>query len=162
METSVNPTISPLAEGYQLQQSQSFNQELDELFTFFEDPNNLERITPPRLQFSVNDYTPKPVQEGTVIEYRLTLRGIPIRWTSEIVDYVPNEHFTDRMIRGPYKKWEHIHTFERIQGRTVVGDQVHYEMPYGWFGEIAHRLFVRSDLEHIFKYRAETLSQIFQ
>jgi ligand-binding SRPBCC domain-containing protein len=161
METNVNPTISPLGEGYQLQQSQTFDRDVESMFDFFEDPENLERITPPRLQFSVKGYDPKPVQEGTIIEYNLKLHGIPIRWTSEIVDYEPNHHFTDRMLQGPYRKWEHIHTFERIQGQTVVGDQVHYEIPYGWFGEIAHRLFVKSDLEHIFEYRAETLSEIF-
>jgi ligand-binding SRPBCC domain-containing protein len=65
------------------------------------------------------------------------------------------------MIRGPYRKWEHVHTFETIRGRTVVGDQVYYELPLGWIGELAHGLFVKSDLKDIFKYRAKKLAEIF-
>lgn len=158
---SSGPTIDRLGAGYQLYQSQPFNQSREELFDFFRDPENLEEITPNRLNFQILNADPLPVREGTVIEYRLRLRGIPLSWTTEITTFEPNEYFQDTMIDGPYEKWEHIHTFERVNGRTVMGDQVHYEMPYGWLGTMAHEWIVRKDLKHIFSYRARTLRERF-
>lgn len=158
---STGPTIETLGEGYQLYQSQPFAQSAEELFDFFRDPENLEEITPNRLNFRILDADPLPVREGTVIEYRLRLRGIPLSWTTEITAFEPNEYFQDTMLDGPYAKWEHIHTFERVNGRTVMGDQVHYEMPFGWLGEMVHELTVRKDLKHIFRHRARTLRNRF-
>lgn len=159
---STGPTIDSLGEGYQLYQSQSFARPVEELFDFFRDPGNLEEITPDRLNFRILDANPLPMQEGTVIEYRLGLRGIPLSWTTEITAFEPHEYFRDTMISGPYAKWEHIHTFERVNGRTVVGDQVHYELPFGWLGELAHGTFVRKDLEKIFSHRARVLRERFE
>lgn len=155
------PSIQRMGEGYQLSQSQTFRQSVDELFSFFLDPENLETITPDRLNFEVRDADPVPPSEGTVIHYKLRLRGIPLRWTSEISDFESERYFTDTMIEGPYHRWEHIHTFETIDGQTVMGDQVYYELPYGWLGRVAHGLFVKRDLKHIFRHRAEVLRERF-
>lgn len=155
------PNLHPLGKGYELNQSQSFHQSVDELFDFFADPRNLEKITPPWLNFSVESCGDRPVREGTTIHYTLSLHGFPVSWTTRIKEYSENEYFVDEMIDGPYRVWEHIHTFERIRGRTVMGDQVYYEMPCGWVGELAHRWLVKGDLENIFTYRAEALRSIF-
>lgn len=158
---TTGPTIESLGEGYQLHQSQYFSQPVEELFDYFRDPQNLEEITPDRLNFRILNVDPVPVREGTVIEYRLRLRGIPLSWTTEITAFEPNEYFQDTMISGPYAKWEHIHTFERVRGKTVMGDQVHYEMPFGFLGTFVHEMMVRKDLKHIFSHRARTLRERF-
>lgn len=155
------PTIQRMGEGFQLSQSQTFRQTPDELFEFFLEPENLETITPDRLNFQVLEAEPHPPREGTVIHYKLRLRGIPLRWTSEISDFESGRYFTDTMIEGPYNRWEHIHTFETIDGHTVMGDQVYYELPYGWLGTMAHTLFVKRDLKHIFRHRARVLRDRF-
>ncbi len=61
----------------------------DEVFPFFADAGNLEAITPPWLAFHV--VTPRPIamREGTLIEYRLRLHGVPIRWLTRIDEWVP-------------------------------------------------------------------------
>jgi ligand-binding SRPBCC domain-containing protein len=43
----------------------------------------------------------------------------------------------------------------------VMGDQVYYELPYGWLGTMAHKLFVKRDLKHIFRHRARVLRDRF-
>lgn len=161
MNSRTRSSISQLGQGYQLHQDQRFNLPVDEIFEFFADPKNLEKITPSRLRFEVQNCDPLPVQQGTEIEYELRIRGFPIKWVSRITDYVEGEYFIDKMLEGPYKTWEHIHTFETVDTATLVGDQVYYELPYGWVGEVAHTLFVKGDLEHIFNYRAEKLREIF-
>ena len=125
----------------------------DEVFGFFADAFNLEAITPPWLGFRI--VTPGPIQmaPGTLIEYRLRLHRIPIRWLTRIESWVPGECFVDVQVRGPYRLWHHTHTFEKHEGGTLVRDRVRYALPLGPAGELAHRLLVRRDLERIFDFR---------
>jgi ligand-binding SRPBCC domain-containing protein len=41
-------------------------------------------------------------------------------------------------------------------------DSVRYEMPFGIFGQLAHAIRVRHDLDRIFDYRAQTISRVFR
>jgi ligand-binding SRPBCC domain-containing protein len=97
--------------------------------------------------------------EGTIIDYRLKLHGVPLRWRSEITGWDPPVKFVDEQRRGPYRHWIHEHTFESVGARrTIVRDRVRYAVPGG---RLVHRLFVAPDLERVFAYRAEKLNQIF-
>ena len=129
----------------------------DEVFRFFADARNLERITPPWLNFHVR--SADPMGAGALIEYRLALHGIPIRWLTRIEEWVPGVRFVDVQLKGPYARWHHTHEFDPVgsHGQTLMRDTVRYALPYGPCGEIAHRLFVRRDLERIFDYRTVSL-----
>ena len=123
------------------------------------DAGNLEAITPPWLAFHV--VTPRPIEMrvGTLIEYRLTLHRLPIRWLTRIEEWVPGERFVDAQLHGPYTLWHHTHEFERRRRRPHA-DARHRPLraaASGRSGEIAHRLFVARDLERIFDYRTVSL-----
>jgi ligand-binding SRPBCC domain-containing protein len=125
------------------------------IFPFFGDALNLEAITPPWLGFRV--VTPEPIEmaPGALIEYRLRLHGVPIRWRTTIAVWDPPHRFVDVQLSGPYKLWHHTHDFEPApdgQG-TLMRDTVRYALPLGPLGEIAHRLLVKRDLERIFDFR---------
>ena len=136
-----------------LEREQRVEYPLDEVFEFFAAARNLERLTPPWLSFAV--LTPEPIdmQVGTLIDYRLRLRGIPLRWTSRIEEWEPGRSFIDRQLKGPYGLWHHRHTFETDGEATIVRDAVHYGLPLGPLGELCHALLVRRDLERIFAFR---------
>jgi hypothetical protein len=106
--------------------------------------------------------TPGPIEvdEGTLLDYRLRVHGVPIRWRSVIEKWEPPSRFVDRQLKGPYKLWLHTHTFEARDGGTVVGDVVRYALPLGPIGEVVNRLVVRRDLEDIFDYRYEAISRL--
>jgi ligand-binding SRPBCC domain-containing protein len=129
-----------------------------DVFPFFADAQNLERITPPWLRFEV--LTPEPIamRTGTVVQYRLRLHGLPLRWTARIEDWQEGRAFVDRQIRGPYRLWHHRHEFEPHPGGTLVRDHVRYALPLGPLGALAHRLAVRRDLDRIFAFRAAAVS----
>jgi ligand-binding SRPBCC domain-containing protein len=131
----------------------------EDVFPFFADAGNLEAITPPWVSFSV--ITPRPIdmRAGALIEYRLRLHGLPIRWLTVIADWEPGVRFVDTQIRGPYALWHHTHEFERDGGGTLMRDTVRYALPYGPLGSLAYALFVRRDVARIFDYRAEALSR---
>jgi ligand-binding SRPBCC domain-containing protein len=131
---------------------------LDEVFSFFLDAANLEVITPPWLNFKI--ITPRPVEMrvGAIIDYRLHVRGLPMRWRTLITCWEPPFRFVDEQVRGPYRIWVHEHTFEQKGSQTLASDHVRYSPPGGW---ITDRLFVRRDIERIFAYRTEALRRRF-
>jgi len=130
---------------------------IDDVFAFFADAYRLEEITPPWLHFHVQTPQPVPMYPGSLIDYRLRLHGIPIRWRTEISEWEPPYRFVDRQLRGPYRLWRHLHTFEVVNGGTLVRDRVDYSVPGG---ALVHRLFVRPDLNRIFQYRRQKLEQL--
>ncbi len=131
---------------------------IGEVFSFFADAGNLEVITPPWLRFEI--LTPRPIvmRAGALIDYRLRLHGVPLRWRSEITVWDPPRRFVDEQRRGPYRRWIHEHTFAERDGGCEVRDLVRYRVP---FGAAADRLFVRRDVGRIFEYRARRLAEIF-
>lgn len=145
---------------HRLERRQFLAQPLAVVFDFFARAGNLERITPPWLRFEL--LTPEPVRMrvGAEIDYRLHLHGVPVRWRSRIEEWEPGVGFVDRQISGPYRLWHHRHRFERSGNGTIVADDVHYALPLGALGGIAHRLFVSRDLERIFDYRRQAVSRL--
>ena len=129
-----------------------------EVFPFFADASNLERLTPPSLRFRV--LTPPPIEMavGTLIDYRIRLRGIPMRWQSEITEWQPPYRFVDEQRRGPYRQWIHEHTFTAQDGGTLAVDIVQYAV---LGGVTIQRLFVAPELRRIFDYRNATLENYF-
>ena len=133
----------------------------DEVFPFFGDARNLEAITPPLLGFSV--VTPEPIEMrvGTLIQYRLRLHGVPVSWLTSIQAWDPPHRFVDVQVRGPYALWHHTHTFEDDgAGGTIMRDVVRYAIGFGPFGELAHRLLVRRDLDAIFDFRRSEVERL--
>jgi ligand-binding SRPBCC domain-containing protein len=131
------------------------------VFAFFSDAANLERITPPRLRF--RSLTPVPIEmgEGTLIDYRLSLRGVSFRWRTRIDVWEPRSRFVDRQLRGPYALWEHEHTFSEVAEGTQVADRVRWALPFGPVGELA-RGFVRRELDAIFRYREQAIRECLE
>ncbi len=144
-----------------LQREQHVPASTEKVFAFFADARNLEAITPPWLGFSVLTPGPIEMRPGALIEYRLALHRVPVRWLTRIEEWTPGRSFVDAQVRGPYRLWHHTHTFTPADGGTLVGDRVHYALPLGPLGEIAHVALVRRDLERIFEFRQAAIRRRF-
>ncbi len=131
------------------------------VFAFFENPRNLERITPDWLGFEVVSATDARVRLGTEIEYRLRWLVFPMAWKSRISEYEENAWFADEMLRGPYERWYHRHVFLPAPGGVEMVDLVEYELPFGPLGALAHATLVRRQLDAIFDYRRSAITRIF-
>jgi len=127
---------------------------LFEVFPFFCDIANLERITPPELHFRIITLPPIEITLGTVVDYRLQLYAVPFRWRSKITVWRPPDEFVDEQILGPYKLWIHRHRFYEEQGSTIIHDSVRYQLPLWPVGEVMYPLLSRQ-LRRIFKYRQQ-------
>ena len=137
-----------------LERSQRVEVPPEQAFALYADAANLEPLTPPWVHFQL--LTPLPIAfgAGTLLDYRLRLHGVPFRWQTRIEVWEPPRYFRDSEARGPFSVWDHEHFFEPDgEGATVIRDRLRYAVPLGPLGELAHRLFVRRDLERIFEFR---------
>lgn len=130
----------------------------EHIFGFYADAMNLEAITPAWLRFRVLTPAPIEMREGALIDYRLRLHGIPIRWRTKITAWEPPYRFVDEQIRGPYLLWRHEHVFEDRNGDTRVIDRVDYRVPGG---RLVNWLLVERDVAKIFAFRHDALQRIF-
>ena len=132
---------------------------LGRTFEFFSAAHNLERIIPPLVGFRILTPAPIEMRKGTQIDYRLRLRGVALRWRSEMTRWDPPHGFVDEQRRGPYRKWIHEHRFREEDGGTRVEDHVTYAVPGG---ALVDRWFVRPDLDRIFEYRRHAIAELFR
>ena len=144
---------------YELISEQWVPQPLEKVFDFFSRPENLQEITPPWLNFRIARVE-DALHAGSLIEYKLRVHGFPMRWTSEIAEWMPPNRFVDNQIRGPYALWRHEHSFTAANGGTRIRDEVHYILPFGIVGRIVHALMVRRDVSAIFTYRRKRLEEL--
>ncbi len=145
---------------YVLERRQRLELPLQLAFEFYAQARNLAVITPPWLGFEVITPGPIEMRPGALIDYRIKLHGVPLRWRTRIDVWEPPGRFIDVQVRGPYALWEHTHTFERDGEHAVlIGDRVRYSIPLGPLGRIAHAAFVKRDLRRVFDYRERAVAE---
>ncbi len=136
-------------------------QSKEEIFPFFSEAKNLERITPDSLSFHIVSVSTDEIQEGTEINYRLKVDGIPLKWKTIIQQWDPPHQFVDNQEKGPYRKWHHTHRFEELAGGTLMTDQVDFELPLGALGYMAAGWKVLKDVNNIFEFRREKIYDLY-
>jgi len=146
---------------HHLRRTQVVARPIEDVFAFFADAANLEHITPPELRFRILTPTPINVQQGTLIDYRLSLFGVPFGWKTRISTWQPPFMFVDEQLRGPYREWIHTHTFETVPEGTRLSDHVQFRLPLHPLSWPVLQL-VRRQVEHIFDYRTRIIAEVFR
>ncbi len=145
---------------HNLKRSLTLDIPIETVFEFFSDAVNLELITPPELSFHIITPQPIEIREGSLIDYKLNLRGLPFVWRTEISVWKPPFEFVDQQLKGPYKQWIHRHTFTELEpNKTLMKDEVRYRLPLEPLGDLAH-FFVRREVEGIFDFRQKKVAEI--
>lgn len=148
---------------HRLYREQQLNCDIETAWNFFSSANNLAVITPKDMNFTVltkleND----EIYKGMLIDYTVSpILKIPMKWQTQITQVDFQKSFTDFQQKGPYKLWNHYHEFIPNENGVLIKDTVSYELPMGFLGEIAHKLFVKSKLKNIFDFRHEVLEVMF-
>lgn len=145
---------------YHLKRQQKINAGIDEVWDFFSNPANLAKITPPYMNFRVTSDPEDKIYPGQIITYKVSpLLNIAMTWVTEITHVQKGEFFVDEQRVGPYKIWHHQHLFEETNDGTLMTDIVHYKPPMGFLGNIANAIFIKRQLNDIFRYRKEVVDK---
>jgi len=152
-----------LTKVYTLSREQYLPITIEQAWAFFSSAKNLAQITPPEMKFVIHTrLNDEPIYPGMKIDYTVSpLLNMPLKWTTEITNVQAPFAFTDRQLKGPYKLWEHTHTFESVLGGVRMTDEVKYALPLGILGPLINRIVVLDRLEHIFNFRERKLRHIF-
>jgi len=147
---------------YIFKQSQRIDLPRETVFDFFSRAENLQKITPPELDFHIVTPGPVVIEKGTIIDYKLKLHGFPMTWRSEITVWEPPSEFADTQLSGPYKQWIHTHRFiEPEPGKTLMEDEVRYRLPFEPLGDLA-QFFVERQLRYIFGHRLHSVDELLR
>jgi ligand-binding SRPBCC domain-containing protein len=151
----------------------------ERIFDFFSNPDNLPLLMRPWQKARIDAKTiVPPVGGGTGAQSqaagsgsRITLSFLPLpfspyrmRWVAEIVQFKWNERFCDRQLTGPFAYWNHCHYIQAVAQSgvhgTLISDDLEYELPDVFLVPLAHRLFLRGELERTFSFRQQQVSRI--
>src|SRR5215207_1255189 len=147
---------------HQLRSVQRLPVSLERAWEFFSDPRNLVILTPGFLILKIVGSPVEEIYAGQVILYTVTpLFGIPLSWMTEITHVEKGKRFVDEQRKGPYRLWHHQHHFHPINGGVEMTDIVHYRIPLGLAGELAHKMIVRKKRSQIFSWRYQSLNTVF-
>jgi ligand-binding SRPBCC domain-containing protein len=151
------------------------------VFEFFANPDNLPLLIPPWQTTRIEKVSilPPPHQPdisssaspaaGVGTRFTLSFRPFPFspvrfRWEAEITEFSWNHHFCDEQIHGPFARWKHCHYIRPVRWQglnaTLVADHIEYDVPFGAAGRLAHRLFLRGQIERTFAYRQIQINKI--
>ena len=148
---------------YQLNEQQILPARSEEVWDFISSPANLREITPAYMGFEITSRDlPEKMYPGMIITYRVKpVLGIPLTWVTEITHVKPGVYFVDEQRVGPYVMWHHEHFIEPLETGVRMRDRVTYRLPLGILGRLAHRIFIRKQLEGIFNHRRKALEKRF-
>jgi len=145
---------------YRLESSISVPVSLREAFALFETAGNLVRLTPPEFQLRVVSGEDAKMRKGAEFKLQIRRMGLRLTWTARIAEYEPPFFFVDEQASGPFAYWRHRHEFRPTEYGAMISDRVEYALPFGAVGRLAHRLFVRHQLEELFDYRRRAMGEI--
>lgn len=148
---------------YSLVAETELNARMEDVWEYFSSPENLNALTPDDMQFEIlTDVRGVKMYPGMIINYRISpFAGVRFGWTTEITHCEDHHYFVDEQRFGPYAFWHHRHHFEQRGEKIIMTDTVHYALPFGFLGRMAHALFVKKKLEGIFSFREQAIRKVF-
>jgi len=115
-----------------------------------------DRLAPPWEKME-SISSPPDLSPGGRRVIKMKVGPLKMKWIAEHTDLIEGELFADRMIRGPFKRWEHTHRLKEENGTTIVRDEVSYDVPFGFLGRLFGSRYVRTMVTRMFTSREISL-----
>jgi hypothetical protein len=123
------------------------------VFAFHELPDALARLTPPWESSRVIRMAKiSEVGSEAIVETRL-LGLIPVRWVARHTMYDPPRMFEDVQVSGPFRYWRHRHLITPHAEGALLRDEIEYEPPFSFIGQLVEPFLITPRLTKLFDYR---------
>ena len=133
----------------------------EKVFDFFNRPENLVRLMPPFMKFSLLTPGKLVTKVGAVFDYQVRVFGVQNRWTTYISEYEAPHRFVDIQLKGPHSFWHHEHEFKSTEEGTLVIDKIHYLLPLGILGRVANKIIMEPIVKALFRHRLKVMQDVF-
>lgn len=161
-ERKLLPPLQKASSYHRFRQYQFVAKPIDEVFEFFSEAKNLERITPQQLSFKIESQSTEHIQQGTEFVYKLKIHGVPAKWKTVITNWDPPFQFVDYQEKGPYRVWFHNHMFIPTKEGTLLVDEVKFVLPFAAISNWLVAWFIKLDVKSIFKHRFEFIKEYYK
>lgn len=132
----------------------------EKVFDFILQPANLQAVAPPETQF-VYIQPPPRIELGTRLTCKLSAYGMVQQLSYEIVEFVPQQRYREKMVDGPLQLWLNDYIVEAAEGGgSTLVNVIEFEPPAGMMGLIVSERRIREALEDTFDYRAQVLQKV--
>ncbi len=125
-----------------------------DVFEWHEQPGAVHRLLPPWDPVDVLKHG--GLSEGSRVKLRLRVGPLPVTWVAKHVDVVPGSRFSDEQVRGPFRRWKHVHHMSDEQGGCRLSDELEYDLPLAGLTTPVAGGAVRRRIERHFAYRHRT------
>ena len=124
------------------------------VFSWHEAPDAFEKLTPPWEKVRIVERSAPGIQSGTRISLEMRLGPFKQNWVAVHSHYEAGRMFRDEQVSGPFSSWVHTHVVEpRGPNLSTLIDDIRYQLPFGFIGQILGGWLVRRKLKRLFDYR---------
>ena len=97
---------------------------------------------------------------GDEVTWRAWHFGLPLRMTSRITELQSPHYFVDEQVRGPFRRFRHVHEFREDPAGTTMVDRIEFEAPFGLVGRVIERLILARYLRKLIEARNRHLAGV--
>ncbi|MCX8084426.1 MAG: TIGR01777 family oxidoreductase [Calditerrivibrio sp.] len=131
--------------------SSTFDHSLEELFSWYERKGIICRLIPPWEDVKVIR-EPDNLQDAEATFILNITPFIRFVWHAKHTDYIRYKQFKDIQLKGPFRRWEHTHIFNKLdENSSLLKDVIYYEPMFNMF--LIPEKLVASKLKRTFRYR---------
>jgi ligand-binding SRPBCC domain-containing protein len=95
---------------------------------------------------------------GEEVTWRAWHFGVPLQMTSRITEMQSPDYFVDEQVKGPFRRFRHVHEFSQDSMGTTIVDRIEFAAPFGPIGRLVEKLVLARYLRRLIEARNRHLA----
>jgi ligand-binding SRPBCC domain-containing protein len=95
---------------------------------------------------------------GEEVTWRAWHFGVPLRMTSRITEMESPDYFVDEQVKGPFRRFRHVHEFRQDPAGTTMVDRIEFAAPFGPLGRLIEKLVLARYIRKLIESRNRHLT----
>lgn len=107
---------------------------------------------------AIDGVTSGLISLGEEVTWRAWHFGLPLQMTSRITEMRIPDYFVDEQVKGPFRRFRHVHEFSQDSSGTTMVDRIEFVAPLGLIGRMAEKFVLRRYLKRLIEARNRHLA----